>query len=136
VSRTGQDRVRRRSPESPEALLHGKVDAAEINSQTEASAIASHTFDPSKYTEIYKSQRSPTIRSAHLRLCRRPPGPRSRTGLLTLKASDFTSGKTSIATELDFTPPASGQAMITVTKAMYAQLFSLAEALNLSSSDL
>src|SRR6516165_480516 len=123
-------------PESLEALLHGKVDAAEINSQTEASAIASHTFNPSQYTEIWKSQPipndpisasstlSPTARAA------------IKTALLHLQASAFTSGKTSIADELDFTPPANGQVMIPVTKATYAQLFSLARALNLSSSDL
>ena len=123
-------------PESLEALLHGKVDAAEINSQTEASAKASHTFDPSQYTEIWKSQpipNDPITASASL-------SPAAQTAiknaLLQLAASDFTSGKTSIATELDFTPPASGQVMIPVTKAMYAQLFSLAKALNLSSSDL
>jgi len=123
-------------PESLEALLHGKVDAAEINSQTEASAIASHTFDPSKYTQIFKSQpipNDPICASNSL-----SPGARSAiaNALLALKSSDFTVGKTSIATELDFTPPASGKAMITVTKAMYAPLFSLAKALNLSSSDL
>jgi phosphonate transport system substrate-binding protein len=123
-------------PESLEALLHGKVDAAEINSQTEASAIASHTFDPSKYTQIFKSQpipNDPICASSAL-------SPAARTAianaLLSLKSSDFTAGKTSIATELDFTPPANGKAMIPVTKAMYAQLFSLAKALNLSSSDL
>src|SRR5215813_13072295 len=39
-------------PESLEALLHGKVDAAEINSQEEASAQTAHEFNPSQYTEI------------------------------------------------------------------------------------
>src|SRR5262245_11973880 len=123
-------------PESLEALLHGKVDAAEINSQTEASAIASHTFDPSKYTQIFKSQpipNDPICASNSLSSAARSA---ITNALLALKSSDFTVGKTSIATELDFTPPASGKAMITVTKAMYAPLFSLAKALNLSSSDL
>jgi phosphonate transport system substrate-binding protein len=123
-------------PESLEALLHGKVDAAEINSQTEASAAKAHTFDPTQYTEIWKSQpipNDPITSSATL-----PAAAQTaiKNALLHLKASDFTSGKTSIATELDFTPPSSGQVMIPVTKAMYAQLFSLAKALNLSSSDL
>jgi phosphonate transport system substrate-binding protein len=123
-------------PESLLALLHGKVDAAEINSQTEASAIKAHTFDPSQYTEIWKSQpipNDPVCASGTL-------SPAARTAienaLLALKASDFTSGKISIATELNFTPPASGHVMIPVTKAMYGQLFGLAKALNLSSSDL
>ena len=123
-------------PESLEALLHGKVDAAEINSQTEASATAAHTFNPSQYTEIWKSQpipNDPISASSAL-------SPAARTAiknaLLHLQASAFTSGKTSIADELDFTPPASGQVMIPVTKATYAQLFSLAAALGLKSSDL
>src|SRR5262252_9969143 len=84
-------------PESLEALLHGKVDAAEINSQTEATAIASHTFDPSKYTQIFKSQpipNDPICASSAL-------SPAARTAitnaLLSLKSSDFTAGKTSIA---------------------------------------
>jgi phosphonate transport system substrate-binding protein len=123
-------------PESLLALQHGKVDAAEINSQTEASAVAAHTFNPSQYTQIWKSQpipNDPITASGTL-------SPAARTAitnaLLHLKASAFTSGKTSISTELDFTPPASGQVMIPVTKAMYAQLFSLAKALGLSSSNL
>jgi len=123
-------------PESLEALLHGKVDAAEINSQTEASATAAHTFNPSQYTEIWKSQpipNDPISVSPSL-----SPAARTaiKTALLHLQASAFTSGKTSIADELDFTPPANGQVMIPVTKATYAQLFSLARALGLKSSDL
>ena len=123
-------------PESLEALLHGKVDAAEINSQTAASAEKAGTFDPSQYTEIWKSQpipNDPITASGTL-------SPAAQTAiknaLLHLKASDFTSGKTSIATELDFTPPASGQVMIPVTKASYVQLFALAKALNLTTSNL
>lgn len=123
-------------PEALEALLHGKVDAAEINSQTEESAMKSHTFNPSQYTEIWKSQpipNDPICASGTLPAAARTAITKA---LLSLKSSDFTAGQTSIATELDFTPPASGHAMTPVTKAMYAQLFSLAKALNLSSSDL
>jgi phosphonate transport system substrate-binding protein len=123
-------------PESLEALLHGKVDAAEINSQTEASAVTAHTFNPSQYTEIWKSQpipNDPISASPSL-----SPAARAAIAhaLLHLQASAFTSGKTSIADELDFTPPANGHVMIPVTKATYAQLFSLAKALGLKSSDL
>ena len=123
-------------PESLEALLHGKVDAAEINSQTEASAIASHTFNPSQYTEIWKSQpipNDPISASSTL-----SPAARAAilNALLNLQSSVFTSGKTSISSELNFTPPASGHVMIPVTTATYAQLFSLAKALGLKSSDL
>jgi phosphonate transport system substrate-binding protein len=123
-------------PESLQALLHGKVDAAEINSQAEASAMASHTFDPSQYTQLWKSQpipNDPICASGTLSAAAQTA---IKNALLKLKASDFTSGKTSIATELNFTPPTSGQVMIPVTKAMYGQLFSLAKALHLSSSNL
>ena len=123
-------------PESLEALLHGKVDAAEINSQTEFSAIQAHTFKPSQYTEIWKSQpipNDPICASGALSAAAQAA---IKNALLSLKASDFTAGKTSIATELDFTPPTSGQVMIPVTKTNYGQLFSLAKALGLTSKDL
>jgi phosphonate transport system substrate-binding protein len=42
-------------PQSLLALLNGKVDAAEINSQQQATAEASHQFDPSKYKMIWQS---------------------------------------------------------------------------------
>jgi len=42
-------------PESLLALTHGKVDAAEINSQQQASATAAHQFNAADYTEIWKS---------------------------------------------------------------------------------
>jgi phosphonate transport system substrate-binding protein len=123
-------------PESLEALLHGKVDAAEVNSQTEASAEAAGTFKPSQYTEIWKSQlipNDPICASASLS----PAAQKAiKNALLTLKPSDFTAGKTSIATELDFKPPSSGNVMIPVTQANYSQLFSLAKSLGLKSSDL
>lgn len=37
------------------ALTHGKVDAAEVNSQQEATAKSAGQFNPSKYREIWKS---------------------------------------------------------------------------------
>jgi phosphonate transport system substrate-binding protein len=123
-------------PESLEALLHGKVDAAEINSQTEASAEASHIFNPAQYTQIYKSApipNDPICASGSLSAAARSAILKA---LLNLKPSAFTAGKTSIATELDFTPPANGHVMIPVTQSDYSQLFSLAKALNLKSSDL
>ena len=123
-------------PESLEALLHGKVDAAEINSQTEFSAIKAHTFNPKQYTEIWKSQPIPNDPICASGTMSAAAQTAIKNALVSLKASDFTAGKTSIATELDFTPPSSGQVMIAVTKAMYAQLFSLAKALNLSSKNL
>lgn len=42
-------------PQSLLALTNGKVDAAEVNSQQQATAAAAHQFDTSKYREIWKS---------------------------------------------------------------------------------
>ena len=42
-------------PQSLLALVNGKVDAGEINSQQQAVATAAHQFDPSKFREIWKS---------------------------------------------------------------------------------
>jgi phosphonate transport system substrate-binding protein len=123
-------------PESLEALLNGKVDAAEINSQTEASAEAAHQFNPSGYTQIYKSApipNDPICASGSLSAAARSAILKA---LLDLRPSAFTSGKTSIADELDFTPPKDGHVMIPVTQSDYSQLFSLAKALGLKSSDL
>jgi phosphonate transport system substrate-binding protein len=42
-------------PQSLLALTNGKVDAAEVNSQQQATASAAGQFDPSQYREIWKS---------------------------------------------------------------------------------
>jgi phosphonate transport system substrate-binding protein len=42
-------------PQSLLALTHGTVDAAEVNSQEESSAIAAKQFSPANYREIWKS---------------------------------------------------------------------------------
>src|SRR6516225_10030405 len=123
-------------PESLEALLHGKVDAAEINSQTAASAAASHTFVASQYTQIWKSApipNDPVCASASLSAAAQTA---IKNALLSLPSSDFTTGSTTLATELGFTPPAGGHEMLAVTSSAYSQLFSLARALNLTSSNL
>jgi phosphonate transport system substrate-binding protein len=43
-------------PQSLLALTNGKVDAAEVNSQQQATATAAHQFDASKYRMIWQSQ--------------------------------------------------------------------------------
>jgi phosphonate transport system substrate-binding protein len=43
-------------PESMLALVHGTVDAAEVNSQQQSSAEAAHQFKPGDFREIWKSQ--------------------------------------------------------------------------------
>jgi len=124
-------------PEAMEALEHGKVDAAEINSQTEASAQKAGQFDPSQYTEIWKS--APIANDPITLAPSLSPGAQAtiKKALLNLPASDFNvGGDSSIATELDFTPPSSGSPLVAVTQQDYSQLFDLAKALNLTSKDL
>jgi len=124
-------------PEALQALVHGKVDAAEINSQTETSAQAACTFDPSDYTEIWKS--GPIANDPIAAAPSLPADARKKIqqALLSLSASDFTTGgASSIATELAFTPPSSGKVMLPVTTDTYRQLFDLAKSLGLSAKDL
>jgi phosphonate transport system substrate-binding protein len=123
-------------PESLEALLHGKVDAAEVNSQTEFSAEQAHTFNPADFREIWKSAPIPNDPICASGTLSNAAVTKITSALEGLTASDFTSGKTSLADELDFTPPSSGPELIPVTKADYSQLFGLATALHLTSSDL
>jgi phosphonate transport system substrate-binding protein len=123
-------------PESLEALLHGKVDAAEINSQTAASAAASHTFVASQYTQIWKSApipNDPVCASASLSAAAQAA---IKNALLSLPSSDFLTGSTTLATELGFTPPPGGHEMLAVASTDYTQLFSLAKALHLTSANL
>jgi phosphonate transport system substrate-binding protein len=123
-------------PESLEALLHGKVDAAEVNSQTEANAVTNHTFNPADYREIWKSAPIPNDPICASGTLSKAAVAKITAALEGLAASDFTSGKTSLAAELTFTPPTSGPELIPVAKSAYTQLFSLAAALHLSSSNL
>jgi len=124
-------------PESLAALTHGKIDAAEINSQTQASATDAGTFDASQYTEIWKSDpilNDPITASPSLS----PEAQKAiQDALTSLTAADFTvGGDGAIATELDFTPPTSGPAMVAVTVADYKPLFDLQKALGLTTKDL
>jgi phosphonate transport system substrate-binding protein len=123
-------------PESLQALLHGKVDAAEINSQTEASAVKAKTFDPAGYREIWTSAPIPNDPICASGTLSKAAVAKITAALEGLTASDFTSGSTSLASELDFTPPASGPELIPVTQSAYSQLFSLAAALHLTSANL
>jgi phosphonate transport system substrate-binding protein len=124
-------------PQSLEALTHGTVDAAEINSQMQATAEKDGSFDASQYTQIWKSDpilNDPVTASPKLSSQQQAT---IKAALLSLTGADFTAGGDSaIATELDFTPPTSGPAMVAVTKDDYQPLFDLAAALKLTSKDL
>ena len=123
-------------PESLEALLHGKVDAAEVNSQTQANAVAAHTFNPASYREIWTSTPIPNDPICASGTLSKAAVAKITAALEGLAASDFTSGKTSLASELTFTPPTSGSELIPVAQSNYTQLFSLAAALHLTSANL
>jgi phosphonate transport system substrate-binding protein len=123
-------------PESLEALLHGHVDAAEINSQTEASAEKAGTFNPADYREIWKSPLIPNDPICASGTMSQAAIAKITTALEGLTASDFTSGKTTLASELGFTPPTNSPELIPVTKTSYSQLFDLATALHLTSANL
>lgn len=119
-------------PEAELALANGKVDAAEINSQTVASLEASHQFDPSQYTQIYKSApilNDPVTVSPHLSTDAQKA---ITTAILGLTGSDLTK----IGGELDFTSPTSGPGMVAVTKQEYQPIFNLVKTLGLSTKDL
>jgi phosphonate transport system substrate-binding protein len=119
-------------PQAELALANGKVDAGEINSQTVASLETAHKFDPSQYTQIWKSAPilndpvtvSPTLPASAQRAISQ--------AILGLKAADLAK----IGGELDFTSPASGPAMVPVTKSDYQPLFDLAKTLGLTDKSL
>lgn len=115
-------------PEAMLALLHGKIDAAEINSQTLASAQSAGTFDPSKYRKIWTSDPIPndpiTVSD------KADPAFRDvvQKALLQLAPADVAK----VGAFLDVTPPGP---LIAVTKATYQPLFDLAAALHLTEKD-
>ena len=113
-----------------QALVNGKTDAAEINSQTLVSAQAENQFDPSSFTQIWKSDpilndpiaAGPNLSAAAVA--------KIKEALLSLPGNTVAA----IGQYLDFTP---GQkAMVAVTNQQYQPLFDLAKSLNLTSADL
>jgi phosphonate transport system substrate-binding protein len=112
------------------ALTNGKVDAAEVNSQTVVSATAAGQFDASKYTQIFKSSPiandpvtvSPKTSAAFQAAV--------KDALLGLTKDDVAG----LGSELDFTPQ--DKPMIAVTDHDYQPVFDLAHALNLTTKDL
>jgi len=110
------------------ALVNGKVDAAEINTQQQASASSEGTFDASKFRRIWGSAPIPndpiTIRGDL-------PAPFKRAvrqALINLRPSDVAK----VGAFLDVSPPGP---LIAVTKKTYQPLFDLAAILGLSIED-
>jgi phosphonate transport system substrate-binding protein len=112
------------------ALANGKVDAAEINSQTLPTAAEEGTFDPSRFTKIWESEpilndpitvspeTSPEFRDA------------VRQALLDLQREDVAA----IGEFLDFTSPR--QPLVEVTAEDYEPVGELADSLGLTQDDL
>jgi phosphonate transport system substrate-binding protein len=116
--------------ESLLALLHGKADAAEINSQTQASATEEGQFDASQYREIWKSDpilNDPITAGPNL-----TPDQAATIQQALLSLPGSTVGK--LGEYLDFT--AGQHAMVKVTDDDYRPLFDLADTLGLTTKDL
>ncbi|MFS8099986.1 phosphate/phosphite/phosphonate ABC transporter substrate-binding protein [Lentzea alba] len=115
-------------PEAMLALINGKVDAAEINSQQLASAKSAGTFDESKFRQIWKSEPIPndpiTVRGdldASFK-------DKVRKALLELGPQDVEK----VGAFLDVTPPGP---LVEVTNDTYKVLFDLANTLGLKEED-
>lgn len=110
------------------ALVHGKVDAAEINSQQLATATDEGTFDPSKFRQVWTSDpipNDPVTVAGSL-----DPAFKEAVAeaLLELSAQDVAA----VGTFLDVDPAGP---MVAVTKETYEPLFHLAEVLGLTEKD-
>lgn len=115
-------------PEAMLALTNGTVDAAQINSQTLATAKSEGTFDESKFRQIWKSEEIPndpiTVRGDAPDEFKKAV----EDALLNLETEDVEK----VGAFLDVTPPGP---LIKVTKETYQPLFDLAETMNLSEED-
>ncbi|HEX8868705.1 MAG TPA: phosphate/phosphite/phosphonate ABC transporter substrate-binding protein [Lentzea sp.] len=113
-------------PEAMLALTNGKVDAAEINSQTLASA--DDKFDASKYRQVWKSEPIPndpiTVRGDLDQAFK----DRVRKALLELETADVEK----VGAFLDVTPPGP---LVQVNNDTYKVLFDLATTLGLKEED-
>ncbi len=115
-------------PEAMLALVNGKVDAAEVNSQQLASAKSAGTFDSSKFRQIWKSEPIPndpiTVRGdldASFK-------DKVRKALLELETADVQK----VGAFLDVTPPGP---LVRVNNDTYKVLFDLATTLGLTEKD-
>ncbi|SEN28111.1 phosphate/phosphite/phosphonate ABC transporter substrate-binding protein [Nonomuraea pusilla] len=115
-------------PEALLALVNGKVDAAEINSQQLATARAAGTFDPAKYRQIWKSEpvpNDPITVSGRLDPAFREAVAKA---LVELEPADVAK----VGAFLDVDPPGP---LVRVTEQTYKPLFDLATTLGLTEKD-
>lgn len=116
-------------PASLLALTHGTVDAAEINSQQQASATAAHQFNAADYRQIWKSTpivNDPITVSAQLSPAFQA---KVRAALLGLTAAQTSTVDGELGT-------ASNGPMVPADDALYDQVRSVASSVHLTTSDL
>jgi phosphonate transport system substrate-binding protein len=115
-------------PEAMLSLINGKVDAAEINSQTLATARSAGTFDESKFRQVWKSEPIPndpiTVRGDLDPAFK----DKVRKALLQLETADVEK----VGAFLDVTPPGP---LVRVENDTYKVLFDLATTLGLKEED-
>ncbi|WP_347110218.1 phosphate/phosphite/phosphonate ABC transporter substrate-binding protein [Paenarthrobacter sp. S56] len=116
-------------PEALLALTNGKVDAAEINSQTLATAIAAGTFKQEDFRQVWKSEPIPndpiTVRGDADPAFKKAV----KDAFLSLSPDDVAK----VGEFLDVTPPGP---LLEVSKDNYTPLFELAKTMNLTEKDL
>ncbi len=116
-------------PEALLALKNGKVDAAEINSQTLATAISEGTFTKADFRLVWSSDPIPndpiTVRGDADPAFKKAV----KDAFLSLEPGDVAK----VGSFLDVTPPGP---LLAVDKESYRPLFELATAMNLSEKDL
>ena len=115
-------------PQSLLALTNGKVDAAEVNTQEQATAVAARSFDPSKYREIWVSDPIPNDPVTVAGTLDPALKAAIATALLQLSPGDVAQ----VGAFLDVNPPGP---MVAVTKDTYRPLFVLASTLGLTEKD-
>jgi phosphonate transport system substrate-binding protein len=116
-------------PQSLLALTHGTVDAAEVNSQQQASATAAHQFNAADYREIWKSTsiiNDPITVSGQLPAAFQQ---KVKAALLGLSAAQTSTVDTELGT-------ASNGPMVAASDALYNQVRAVANAVHLTTADL
>jgi phosphonate transport system substrate-binding protein len=116
-------------PQSLLALTHGTVDAAEVNSQQQASATAAHQFTAADYREIWKS--TPIINDPITVSGQLPAAfqQKVKAALLGLSAAQTSTVDTELGT-------ASNGPMVAASDPLYNPVRAVANAVHLTTADL
>jgi phosphonate transport system substrate-binding protein len=115
-------------PEAMLALKNGKVDAAQINSQTQATAEKEGTFKPADYRKLWTSDPIPNDPITVSDKLDKALQDKIKDALLHLQPADVAK----VGSFLDVDPPGP---LVAVTKDTYKPLFDLATGLGLTEKD-